>query len=167
LSAAEVSVLLRDRVPSRTIAYPLAAQQLNQALQGVVPLDSVAVFFLYDSSAQASYYDPAKSPLQRYPVMVLRRGIPKLKVPVLAGDMATNPEVPSILIFPVKARIKPQISDSIRDQGLRPLVRWVSAKTSPEAPQRPLVLIYDEEEQRVSAKFAEEWSGPEVDRRYY
>ena len=167
MSSAEVSILLRDRVPSRTIGYPLSAPQVNEALSGVTPLDTVALFFLYDSCAQPSHYDPSKSMSQRYPVVALRRGIPKLKVPVLAGDLETNPDTRSILIFPVKMRIKQRITDSLVELGMRPLVRWFSAKPSPDAPQRPLVLIYDEVDQRVSAKFAEDWTGPEVDRKYY
>jgi hypothetical protein len=165
--SSEISILLRDRVPSRTIGYPISAPQINEALLGVVPLEVVALFFLYDSSAQASHYDPAKSMAQRYPIVALRRGLPKLRVPVLAGDLETNPETRSILVFPVKMRLKQRISEALVELGMRPIARWFTAKSTPEAPQRSLVLIYDEADQRVTAKFAEDWSGPEVDRRYY
>jgi hypothetical protein len=167
LSSAEVSILLRDRVPSRTIGYPLSAPQINETLKGVVSLDTVALFFLYDSSAQASHYDPSKSMAQRYPVVALRRGIPKLKVPVLAGDLETNPDTRSILVFPVKMRIKQRVTDALLEQGMRPLVRWFAANASPDAAQRSLVLIFDESDQRITAKFAEDWTGPEVDRKYF
>ena len=167
MSSAEVSILLRDRVPSRTIGYPLAAPQINETLKGVVPLDTVALFFLYDSCAQPAHYDPSKSMAQRYPVVALRRGIPKLKVPVLAGDLETNAETRSILVFPVKMRIKQRVTEALLELGMRPLVRWFSASTTAEAPQRALVLIFDESDQRVSAKFAEDWTGPDVDRKYY
>jgi hypothetical protein len=104
---------------------------------------------------------------QRYPVVALRRGIPKLKVPVLAGDLETNADTRSILVFPVKMRIKQRVTEGLLELGMRPLVRWFSANASPDAPQRSLVLIFDESDQRVSAKFAEDWTGPEVDRKYF
>lgn len=163
----EVSTLLRDRVPSRTIAYPVSAQQINETLRGVVPLDTVALFFLYDSAAQATHYDPAKSEAQRYPILALRRGLPTLKAPILAGDLDQKPETPAILVFPVKARIKPKIAEALRNDGIRPVLRWLTAKPVPGSPQRPLVLVYDETAHRVTAKFAEEWDGAAAERVYY
>ena len=160
----EISILLRDRVPSRTIVYPVAAQQLNDVLRETVPLDSVGLFFLYDSCAQPSHYDPAKSELQRYPVMALQRGLPSVRVPILAGDLEQRPDAPSILVFPVKARLKQMVLDALRADGIRPVLRWLTAKPVPGSPQRPLVLIYDETTQRVTAKFAEDWDGPERER---
>ena len=164
---AEISILMRDRVPSRTIAYPLAASQLNQVFETAVPLDKLALFFLYDSSPQSLHYDPAKDSAERYPILALVRGIPELKEEVLAGDMRDDPEVRSILVFPVKARIKPRIADAVKEMAVRPMIRWMTAKVPATAVQRPLVLIYDEPSGRVSAKFAEEWDGREIDRRYY
>ena len=162
----EISILMRDRVPSRTIAYPLGAAQLHRIFESAVPLENLALFFLYDSSSQSLHYDPAKDSAERYPILALVRGIPELKTEVLAGDMRENPETRSILVFPVKARIKPMITDAVMNMAARPMVRWMTAKTPENAVQRPLVLIYDEPSARVTAKFAEDWDGREVDRRY-
>ena len=167
MSSGEISILLRDRVPSRTIVYPIGAPHLNRELENVVALKDVALFFLYDSSAQVNYYDPAKSKLERYPILVVRQGLPEVTASVLAGDLAENPDVRSILVFPVKARLKQKVVEAIREQGIRPIVRWFSARPTPGSVQRPLVLIYDEAAQRVTAKFAEDWDGSELDRRYY
>ena len=165
--SSEISVLMRDRVPSRTIAYPLAAAHLNRMFEDAIPLDQLALFFLYDSCSQPHHYDPAKDSNDRYPILALVRGIPELKEPVLAGDMREDPETRSILVFPVKARIKPKVTDAIKKSGVRPMVRWMTAKVPPNAKQRALVLFYDEATGSVSAKFAEEWDGKGSDRRYY
>lgn len=165
--SSEISVLMRDRVPSRTIAYPLAAAHLNRMFEDAIPLEHLALFFVYDSSDQVRHYDPAKDANERYPILALVRGIPEMKEEVLAGDMRENAETRSILVFPVKARIKQKVTDAIKKSGVRPMVRWMTAKLPPHAKQRPLVLLYDESTGAVSAKFAEEWEGKEVDRRYY
>ena len=72
----------------------------------------------------------------------------------------------SILVFPVKVRIKAKIAEAILQQGLRPLRNWLSVEAHPDKPQRPLVLIYNETTQRISSKFAAPWHGPEQDRYY-
>jgi len=167
VSSEGISTLLRDRIPSRTIAYPTAAPPLNAALEDVFPLGSVALYFLYESSAQVTYYDPAKSTLERYPVLVVRRGLPEVMKPVLAGDLEDDPEARSILVFPVKVRLKQRVADALRKQGMRPLVRWFSAKSAPGTVQRPLVLLYDEPTSGIVAKFAEDWDGTPIERRYY
>jgi len=167
VSQGEISTLLRDRVPTRTIAYPIAASAFHQALDGVIALDHIGLFFLYDSAAQVSYYDPAKSQSEQYPVLVVRRGLPELTASFFVGDLADDSEARSILVFPVKARMKAKVGQALKQQGIRPLVRWFQAKCAPDQVQRPLVLIYDQPGDRILAKFAEEWSGPEVDRYYY
>jgi len=167
VSSEGISTLFRDRIPSRVIAYPLAAPQISEAIEHVSELGNVALFFLYDSGPQSSYYDPAKSTLERYPVLVVRRGLPVLNKPVLAGDLEHDPHVRSVLVFPVKARLKHKVTEALRRDGLRPVLRWFSAKSAPGVVQRPLVLIYDESDHRITAKFAEDWDGSEAERRYY
>ena len=149
MSVAEISTLLRDRVPSRTIAYPIGVSQFQEALDGVVPLQQIGLYFLYDSSPQVGYYDPAKSQLERYPILVVRPGLAVLSRSVLAGDLADDPEARAILVFPVKARIKPKVSEVLRDQGMRPIVRWFTCAQTPGTVQRPLVLVYDEAAHRI------------------
>ncbi len=161
-----ISTLLRDRVPSRTIAYPIAAQHLNATLEGVFPLSSIGLYFLYESSGQVNHYDPAKSRLERYPVLVVRRGLPEVMKPVLAGDLTDDGEARSILVFPVKVRLKQRVGDALKKQGMRPLIRWFSAKCASDTVQRPLVLLYDEATSSIAAKFAEDWDGREIERFY-
>ncbi len=161
----ELSTILRDKLP-RTLSYPVSASFLAQSLRGSIHLDHVAFYFLYESSAQMLLYDPAKSPAERYPVVVLRRGLPAFRVATLTGDLGHHEDTCSILVFPVKARIKNHVLESIREHGVRPMQKWFATASDPSVKQRPLVLVYDESVHRVSAKFAEDWTGDERDRQY-
>lgn len=158
----EISTILRDRAATRTIAYPIGGATLSEALADVISLQNLALYYLYDSSPQIGHYDPAKSNAERYPVLVARRGLPTLSVPTLVGDLADNPEARSILIFPVKARIKGRVTESLRDVGLRALRKWMAR----DVPQRDLVLSYDETTHSITPKFAEDWDGTEIERVY-
>jgi hypothetical protein len=161
----EISTILHDKLP-RTLNYPVGASFLAESLAGCANLDHVAVYFLYDTAPQIGLYDPAKSPAERYTVMAVRRGLPVLRVPTLTGDLESHEDTASVLVFPVKARLRPRVYDSIREHALRPLQRWF-AVTTDLAKQRALVLMYDEGTQRVTVKFAEDWTGEERDRRYF
>ena len=161
----ELSTILRDKLP-RTLAYPVAEGLLASDLHAAANLDHVALYFLYGSSPQALVYDPARSALTHYPVLVLRRGLPSLRVETLTGDLDSYGDTCSILSFPVKARLRPRVAAAIREQGMRPLQKWLTAAADPELKQRPLVLYYDETAQRISARFAEDWTGDERDRQY-
>jgi hypothetical protein len=93
--------------------------------------------------------------------------LPAFRVDTLTGDLAHFEDTCSVLVFPVKARIRPAVTEAIREFGARPLQKWMSAAADPALKQRPLLLSYDEPTQRISAKFAEDWPGDELDRQYY
>jgi len=158
----EISTILRDRAPSRTVAYPIGGATLSEVLADVISLQNLALYYLYDSSPQSGLYDPAKSDAERYPVLVARRGLPVLRVPTMVGDLADNPAARSVLIFPVKARIKGRVTESLRDIGLRALRKWMAR----DVPDRDLVLYYDETTHSITPKFADDWEGPEIERIY-
>jgi hypothetical protein len=71
----------------------------------------------------------------------------------------------SIAIFPVKTRLRRRVEDGIVDGALRPMRNWLAAPPGQQATQRPLVLLFDEETGKVSAKFAEPWH--DAKERYY
>jgi hypothetical protein len=76
------------------------------------------------------------------------------------------PELPlSIAIFPVKTRLRRKIEDGIAGSALRPLRNWLAAPGDRHTAQRPLVLCFDEESGKVSAKFADPWD--DARGRYY
>jgi hypothetical protein len=162
----EVSTILRDHLP-RILSYPVSASFLSQGLRESATLDHLAFYFLYDSAAQMLLYDPAKSTAERYTVLVLRSGLPALRVTTLTGDLGHHEDTSSILVFPVKARIKNHVLNSVREHGLRPMQKWLAAGSEAPVKQRPLVLVYDESVHRVSAKFADDWTGDERDRQYF
>jgi hypothetical protein len=82
------------------------------------------------------------------------------------GPDVDLPELPlSIAIFPVKARLRRRIEDGIIESAMRPLRNWLTAPPDQRAAQRPLVLCFDEESGKVSAKFAESWD--HAKERYY
>jgi hypothetical protein len=86
-----------------------------------------------------------------------------LAPPELPDDL---PDLPlSIAIFPVKTRLRRKVEDGIVDGALRPLRNWLSAPPEQHAGQRPLVLCFDEESGKVSARFAEPWG--DAKERYY
>jgi hypothetical protein len=160
------STILRERLP-RTLSYPVTEALLSSAFAGICDLDHLAVYFVYDSSPQLLRYDPVKSTATSYPVLVIRKGLPVFRVPTLTGNLAYFDDTRSVLVFPVKARIRPAVTDAIREQGLRPLQKWLSASADPALKQRPLLLSYDEVAHRIAAKFAEDWPGDELDREYF
>jgi hypothetical protein len=83
-----------------------------------------------------------------------------------ADPCSPLPELPlSIAIFPVKTRLRRRVEDGIAEGGLRPLRNWLAASVAQHATQRPLVLVFDEETGKVSAKFAEPWD--DAKERYY
>lgn len=63
----------------------------------------------------------------------------------------------SLLIFPVKTRLRRMVEDAILDKGLRALRNWLHASPETRPDQRPLVLVYDEDSGGIQAKFAEPW----------
>lgn len=71
----------------------------------------------------------------------------------------------SIAIFPVKTRLRRKIEDGIVEGAVRPLRNWLTAPPDQHATQRPLVLCFDEESGKVSARFAEPWG--DAKERYY
>jgi hypothetical protein len=86
-----------------------------------------------------------------------------LQQPALPDDL---PELPlSIAIFPVKTRLRRKVEDGIVEGALRPLRNWLSAPGEQHSSQRPLVLCFDEESGKVSARFAEPWG--DAKERYY
>lgn len=157
--------VLRDKLPP-TLSYPISAQQIEQGIDRPAQSERLALYFLYESGRQTMHYDPKTGLAQSYPVLVLLQGLPTLPVEIYLGDLERDPDVRSILVFPVKVRLKARISEVILQQGLRPIRNWLSVEPHPDKPQRPLVLIYDEATQRISSKFAASWDGPEQDRYY-
>jgi hypothetical protein len=71
----------------------------------------------------------------------------------------------SVAIFPVKTRLRRKVEDGIVDDALRPMRAWLAAPPAQHAAQRPLVLCFDEETGKVTAKFAEPSDGARE--RYY
>lgn len=92
------------------------------------------------------------------------RGEDQVIVPLQELDSLPDLRL-SVSIFPVKTRLRRRVEDGIIEGALRPLRNWLSAPPGQQSGQRPLVLIFDEETGKVSAKFAEPWN--DAKERYY
>ncbi|MCP4003101.1 MAG: hypothetical protein GY725_02780 [bacterium] len=69
----------------------------------------------------------------------------------------------SLVIFPVKARIRQRVTDAIEDNGMAPIRNWLNAALEGQENQKPLVLLFDEITCKLTATFAKQ-TGP---RRLY
>lgn len=157
--------ILKDKLP-RGVSYPVTDRMLHDELEGIVSHEELGVYFVYNSCTQVEHYDPATSGDARYTVMVLRNGLPELRVSTMAGDLADNPAARSILVFPVKTRLKSMIANAIVDSWIQPIKNWLAVAPGPDNGQKDLLLAYDSTTQAVSAKFCRSWDGPESGRIY-
>lgn len=72
----------------------------------------------------------------------------------------------SLIVLPVKARMRRRVTEALETQGLRAIKNWLACPVERKAQQRPLVLVFDEEADRIIPKFAEEPSDPAAPRLY-
>ena len=89
---------------------------------------------------------------------------PGRRVRVLLAEPVLPPV--SLVVLPVKARMRRRVTEALETQGLRPIKNWLACPAERKAQQRPLVLVFDEEADRVVAKFADEPSDPSAPRLY-
>jgi hypothetical protein len=147
-----------DPVVSRATVYPVLALDREPP-----QLCSDALARLDDQQRRRSeIVDERRAGVMRADAQL--RGEDRALAPLdLAGPL---PDLPlAISIFPVKTRLRRKVEDGIVDGALRPLRNWLAAPAAQHASQRPLVLLFDEETGKVSAKFAEPWH--EAKERYY
>jgi hypothetical protein len=71
-----------------------------------------------------------------------------------------------ILVFPVKRRIRVKVAACLQKTGFRYLKNWLNAPLEQRENQSPLVLLYDETADRVTAKFSEKEPDPSAPRIY-
>ncbi len=173
-----IAIVLKDPVP-RQLAYPVGEGYLSEQLAGDMSLDDAGLFFLFTSGIQLDHYDPLTSKEVSYPVMALDREPPPLvghaearlhdaerRRAELAGKTEPDEAVAyetSIVIFPVKTRMRRRVTDALEVQGLTFIRNWLAAPADLKTNQKPLVLIFDENTGRISARFAKE----EGSRRMY
>ena len=179
-----IPIVLKDTVP-RQLAYPVGDAYLSEQLGADVQLEDLALFFLFTSGIQLDHYDPLTSTETSYPVLALDREAPPLvgearlrdarrRKAELAGlirrgrrGAATSEsdlDAPvSIVVFPVKTRMRRRVTDAIEAQGIKLIRNWLAAPPEVKKDQKPLVLLFDETTGRVSARFARQ-EGP---RRLY
>ena len=72
----------------------------------------------------------------------------------------------SIMVFPVKARMRKRVTRLILETAVQPVRNWLSAAPDRKETQPPLVILFDEQRGTVSTKFCEEWSDPAAPRHY-
>ena len=72
----------------------------------------------------------------------------------------------SLLIFPVKARLKQRTSNALDSMAVRAMKNWLSVSPDIKSKQRPLLLVFDEPSGRLVTKFAETWDGDSARRLY-
>jgi hypothetical protein len=71
-----------------------------------------------------------------------------------------------VLVFPVKRRIRVKVAACLQKTGFRYLKNWLNVPADQRESQSPLVLLYDEAADRVTAKFAEKDEGSSGPRAY-
>ncbi len=72
----------------------------------------------------------------------------------------------SIMVFPVKARMRKRVTKLILEAAVQPARNWLCAAADRKETQRPLVILFDEQRGTVSTKFCEEWRNPTAPRHY-
>ena len=72
----------------------------------------------------------------------------------------------SIMVFPVKARMRKRVTKLILEAAIQPVRNWLGATPDRKKTQRPLVIQFDEQRGTVSTKFCDEWSDPTAPRHY-
>ena len=72
----------------------------------------------------------------------------------------------SILVFPVKARMRKRVTKLILEHAIQPVRNWLTAARNSRETQRPLVILFDEQRGTVWTKFCEDWSDPAAPRHY-
>jgi hypothetical protein len=160
-----ISQILKDDTP-KGVSYVFTVKQLSDEFAGITDLDDLALYALYHSTPQTRKYDATVSNDERYAVMVLINGLPVLDVPTMPGDLADKEEARSILLFPVKARLKKMIASAVEEQGMRAVKAFLSVPLEKRSIQKPLVLVFDETTQKITPRFAPPWDGEEKDRIY-
>lgn len=89
---------------------------------------------------------------------------PGHRVRVELAEPVLPPE--SLIVLPVKARMRRRVTEAFETRGLRPIKNWLACPRERKSTQRPLVLLFDEETDRVVAKFADEPSDRSARRLY-
>ena len=142
-------IVVRDELP-RLITYPIGEIFLRTHLASSVREDDAGLYYLYLSGVQVNLYDPVTSRATAYPVLALDR-----QPPQLCNDALARLEE--------QQRKRERAVDERRAGVLRAdaQLRGQDSIGAPAAPfdqqaaQRPLVICFDEDTGRVSAKFAE------------
>ena len=150
-----ISTVLKDSVP-RTASYPANATMLSQGLEGAVPLDEVVVYFLHDSAPERRQYDPTMGEGDNYPVLVVRHGIPHIPAAKKAALISDDPTICSILVFPVKLRVKEAVAQLIESTGMRAIRNWFAAASNGSNNPKRLVLWFNETLSQLSPRFADD-----------
>jgi hypothetical protein len=153
-----VQVNFYDPVTSRATSYPVLALDRHPP-----QLCSDALARLEDQQRKREQIvDERRAGVLRADAQL--RGRDSIVAPPALVD--AFPDLPlSVAVFPVKTRLRRKVEDGIVECALRPMRNWLSAPFDQHATQRPLVICFDEDSGRVSAKFAEPWD--DAKERYY